>query len=264
MLELRNVEKYYNPGTINEMCLFDKFNLTVDKGEFVSVVGSNGSGKTSMLNILCGSIPVDGGQILMNGEDITTKKEFKRNQKIGRVYQNPAMGTCPTMTILENMSLADNKGKFFGLSSGINKARKEYYREILSQLGLGLENKMDVKVGSLSGGQRQAITLLMASLKKPKLLLLDEHTAALDPKTAAKVLAISDKIIQEHQLTAMMVTHNMKDAIAHGNRLIMMHEGKIIYDVSGEEKKNLKVADLLAKFEEVSGGEFANDRMMLS
>ena len=159
MLELRNIEKYYNPGTINEMCLFDKFNLTVDKGEFVSVVGSNGSGKTSMLNILCGSIPVDGGQILMNGEDITTKKEFKRNQKIGRVYQNPAMGTCPTMTILENMSLADNKGKFFGLSSGINKARKEYYREILSQLGLGLENKMDVKVGSLSGGQRQAIAL---------------------------------------------------------------------------------------------------------
>ena len=155
MLELRNIEKYYNPGTINEMCLFDKFNLTVDKGEFVSVVGSNGSGKTSMLNILCGSIPVDGGQILMNGEDITTKKEFKRNQKIGRVYQNPAMGTCPTMTILENMSLADNKGKFFGLGSGINKARKEYYREILSQLGLGLENKMDVKVGSLSGGQRQ-------------------------------------------------------------------------------------------------------------
>ena len=245
MLELRNIEKYYNPGTINEMCLFDKFNLTVDKGEFVSVVGSNGSGKTSMLNILCGSIPVDGGQILMNGEDITTKKEFKRNQKIGRVYQNPAMGTCPTMTILENMSLADNKGKFFGLSSGINKARKEYYREILSQLGLGLENKMDVKVGSLSGGQRQAITLLMASLKKPKLLLLDEHTAALDPKTAAKVLALSDKIISENNLTAMMVTHNMKDAIAHGNRLIMMHEGKVIYDVSGEEKKTLRYLTFL-------------------
>ena len=264
MLELRNIEKYYNPGTINEMCLFDKFNLTVDKGEFVSVVGSNGSGKTSMLNILCGSIPVDGGQILMNGEDITTKKEFKRNQKIGRVYQNPAMGTCPTMTILENMSLADNKGKFFGLSSGINKARKEYYREILSQLGLGLENKMDVKVGSLSGGQRQAITLLMASIQKPKLLLLDEHTAALDPKTAAKVLEISYKIISDNHLTAMMVTHNMKDAIVHGNRLIMMHEGKVILNISGEEKKKLTVEDLLHQFEKVSGQEFANDKALLS
>jgi len=264
MLELRNIEKYYNPGTINEMCLFDKFNLTVDKGEFVSVVGSNGSGKTSMLNILCGSIPVDGGQILMNGEDITTKKEFKRNQKIGRVYQNPAMGTCPTMTILENMSLADNKGKFFGLGSGINKARKEYYREILSQLGLGLENKMDVKVGSLSGGQRQAITLLMASIQKPKLLLLDEHTAALDPKTAAKVLEISDQIISENHLTAMMVTHNMKDAIAHGNRLIMMHEGKVILNIAGEDKKKLTVGDLLHQFEKVSGEEFASDKALLS
>ena len=263
MLELRNIEKYYNPGTINEMCLFDKFNLTVDKGEFVSVVGSNGSGKTSMLNILCGSIPVDGGQILMNGEDITTKKEFKRNQKIGRVYQNPAMGTCPTMTILENMSLADNKGKFFGLSSGINKARKEYYREILSQLGLGLENKMDVKVGSLSGGQRQAITLLMASIKKPKLLLLDEHTAALDPKTAAKVLQTTDMIVNRDNLTTLMITHNMKDAIAHGNRLIMMMDGNIILDIRGEEKKKLTVADLLHKFEEASGEEFANDKAIL-
>ena len=201
MLELRNIEKYYNPGTINEMCLFDKFNLTVDKGEFVSVVGSNGSGKTSMLNILCGSIPVDGGQILMNGEDITTKKEFKRNQKIGRVYQNPAMGTCPTMTILENMSLADNKGKFFGLSSGINKARKEYYREILSQLGLGLENKMDVKVGSLSGGQRQAIALLMSTMTPIDFLILDEHTAALDPKTAELIMKLTGKIVEEKKLT---------------------------------------------------------------
>ncbi len=200
MLELRNIEKYYNPGTINEMCLFDKFNLTVDKGEFVSVVGSNGSGKTSMLNILCGSIPVDGGQILMNGEDITTKKEFKRNQKIGRVYQNPAMGTCPTMTILENMSLADNKGKFFGLSSGINKARKEYYREILSQLGLGLENKMDVKVGSLSGGQRQAIALLMSTMTPIDFLILDEHTAALDPKTAELIMKLTGKIVKRKSL----------------------------------------------------------------
>ena len=213
MLELRNIEKYYNPGTINEMCLFDKFNLTVDKGEFVSVVGSNGSGKTSMLNILCGSIPVDGGQILMNGEDITTKKEFKRNQKIGRVYQNPAMGTCPTMTIQKNMSLADNKGKFFGLSSGINKARKEYYREILSQLGLGLENKMDVKVGSLSGGQRQAIALLMSTMTPIDFLILDEHTAALDPKTAELIMKLTGKIVEEKKLTTIMVTHNLRYAV---------------------------------------------------
>ena len=264
MLELKGIHKYYNPGTVNEMCLFQNFNLTIDKGEFVSVVGSNGSGKTSMLNIICGSIPVEGGQILINGSDITKQKEFKRNQRIGRVYQNPAMGTCPSMTILENMSLADNKGKVFGLSRGTNKARIEYYREQLSQLGLGLEDKMDVKVGALSGGQRQAVTLLMASLRKPKLLLLDEHTAALDPKTAKKVLELTEEIVAKDNLTTLMITHNMKDAIRLGNRLIMMHEGKVIYDISGEEKKNLKVADLLAKFEEVSGDELANDRMILS
>ena len=237
MLELRNIEKYYNPGTINEMCLFDKFNLTVDKGEFVSVVGSNGSGKTSMLNILCGSIPVDGGQILMNGEDITTKKEFKRNQKIGRVYQNPAMGTCPTMTILENMSLADNKGKFFGLSSGINKGRKEYYREILSQLGLGLENKMDVKVGSLSGGQRQAIALLMSTMTPIDFLILDEHTAALDPKTAELIMKLTGKIVSD---------------VAAGNRLLMMHQGGVVMDLKGKEKEELQVEDILSKFNEIS------------
>ena len=264
MLELKNISKYYNAGTVNEMCLFNDFNLSIDDGEFVSVVGSNGSGKTSMLNLICGSIPVDSGTIVMGGTDITKMPEYKRQRRIGRVYQHPAMGTCPNMTILENMALADNKGKPFNLLPGTNKARIDFYRDQLKILGLGLEDKMGVKVGVLSGGQRQAITLLMASLKKPKLLLLDEHTAALDPKTAAKVLALSDKIISENNLTAMMVTHNMKDAIAHGNRLIMMHEGKVIYDVSGEEKKNLKVSDLLAKFEEVSGGEFANDRMMLS
>ena len=264
MLELKGIHKYYNPGTVNEMCLFQNFNLTIDNGEFVSVVGSNGSGKTSMLNIICGSIPVEGGQILINGSDITKQKEFKRNRRIGRVYQNPAMGTCPSMTILENMSLADNKGKVFGLSRGTNKSRIEYYREQLSQLGLGLEDKMDVKVGALSGGQRQAVTLLMASLRKPKLLLLDEHTAALDPKTAKKVLELTEEIVAKDNLATLMITHNMKDAIRLGNRLIMMHEGKVIYDISGEEKKNLKVADLLAKFEEVSGDELANDRMILS
>ena len=252
MLELRNIEKYYNPGTINEMCLFDKFNLTVDKGEFVSVVGSNGSGKTSMLNILCGSIPVDGGQILMNGEDITTKKEFKRNQKIGRVYQNPAMGTCPTMTILENMSLADNKGKFFGLSSGINKARKEYYREILSQLGLGLENKMDVKVGSLSGGQRQAIALLMSTMVPLDFLILDEHTAALDPKTSEIIMELTNELVQEKQLTTLMVTHNLRHAVEYGNRLIMMHQGDSILDYDAKKKAETKVEDILGIFNEIS------------
>ena len=263
MLELKGIHKYYNPGTVNEMCLFQNFNLTIDNGEFVSVVGSNGSGKTSMLNIICGSIPVEGGQILINGSDITKQKEFKRNQRIGRVYQNPAMGTCPSMTILENMSLADNKGKVFGLSRGTNKARIEYYREQLSQLGLGLEDKMDVKVGALSGGQRQAVTLLMATLNKPKLLLLDEHTAALDPKTAAKVLALTEKIVERDRLTTLMITHNMRDALRCGNRLIMLYNGQIIIDVAGEEKKNLDVPDLLKMFEKASGAEMVNDRMLL-
>ena len=264
MLELKGISKYYNVGSVNEMCLFQNFNLNIEKAEFLSVVGSNGSGKTSMLNIICGSIPVESGQILIGDTDITKEKEYKRNKRIGRVYQNPSMGTCPSMTILENMALADNKGKLYGLGRGTNKARIEYYREQLAQLGLGLEDKMDVKVGSLSGGQRQALTLLMATLKKPSLLLLDEHTAALDPKTAKKVLDITEKIVARDNLTTMMVTHNMKDAINIGNRLIMMSDGKIIYDVKGEEKKKLKVADLLQKFEEASGGEFANDRMLLS
>ena len=264
MLELRDIHKYYNPGTVNEMCLFQDFNLTIRDGEFVSVVGSNGSGKTSMLNIICGSIPVEAGSILIDGKDITREKEYKRNRKIGRVYQNPAMGTCPSMTILENMSLADNKGKFFGLGRGTNKARIEYYRESLAQLGLGLEDKMDVKVGSLSGGQRQAMALLMSTMTPIEFLILDEHTAALDPKTAQKVLKVTDQIIAEHHLTALMVTHNMKDAIKHGNRLIMMHDGKVILDISGEEKQKLTVADLMHQFEVVSGEEFANDKAILA
>ena len=264
MLELRDIHKYYNPGTVNEMCLFQDFNLTIRDGEFVSVVGSNGSGKTSMLNIICGSIPVEAGSILIDGKDITREKEYKRNRKIGRVYQNPAMGTCPSMTILENMSLADNKGKFFGLGRGTNKARIEYYRESLAQLGLGLEDKMDVKVGSLSGGQRQAMALLMSTMTPIEFLILDEHTAALDPKTAQKVLKVTDQIIAEHHLTALMVTHNMKDAIKHGNRLIMMHDGRVILDISGEEKQKLTVADLMHQFEVVSGEEFANDKAILA
>lgn len=252
MLEFKGIDKYYNPGTVNEMCLFENFNLTVDDGEFVSVVGSNGSGKTSMLNILCGSIPADSGQILMNGEDITNKKEYKRNRTIGRVYQNPATGTCPSMTILENMSLADNKGRFYGLGPGINRTRKEHYRDLLSQLGLGLEDKMDVKVGSLSGGQRQAIALLMSTMTPIDFLILDEHTAALDPKTAELIMELTDKIVKEKKLTTIMVTHNLRYAVEYGNRLLMMHQGNIVMDLKGEEKEKLKVDDILDKFNEIS------------
>ena len=238
MLELKGIHKYYNPGTVNEMCLFQNFNLTIDNGEFVSVVGSNGSGKTSMLNIICGSIPVEGGQILINGSDITKQKEFKRNQRIGRVYQNPAMGTCPSMTILENMSLADNKGKVFGLSRGTN--------------GLGLEDKMDVKVGALSGGQRQAMALLMSTMTPIEFLILDEHTAALDPKTAELIMELTDKIVKEKNLTTIMVTHNLRYAIEYGNRLVMMHQGNAILDKKGEEKDKMSVDDILALFNEIS------------
>ena len=239
-------------------------NLNLNPGDFVTIIGGNGAEKSTTLNAIAGVWSVDEGKIIIDGVDITKLSEHKRALYLGRVFQDPMTGTAATMSIEENMAIAARRGERRGLGWGITKKERERYKEALKELDLGLEDRLSSKVGLLSGGQRQAITLLMASLKKPKLLLLDEHTAALDPKTAAKVLAISDKIIQEHQLTAMMVTHNMKDAIAHGNRLIMMHEGKIIYDVSGEEKKNLKVADLLAKFEEVSGGEFANDRMMLS
>ena len=264
MLEIQNIHKTFNPGTINEKVALNGVNLNLNPGDFVTIIGGNGAGKSTTLNAIAGVWPVDEGKIIIDGVDITKLSEHKRALYLGRVFQDPMTGTAATMSIEENMAIAARRGERRGLGWGITKKERERYKEALKELDLGLEDRLSSKVGLLSGGQRQAITLLMASLKKPKLLLLDEHTAALDPKTAAKVLAISDKIIQEHQLTAMMVTHNMKDAIAHGNRLIMMHEGKIIYDVSGKEKKNLKVADLLAKFEEVSGGEFANDRMMLS
>ena len=264
MLEIQNIHKTFNPGTINEKVALNGVNLNLNPGDFVTIIGGNGAGKSTTLNAITGVWSVDEGKIIIDGVDITKLSEHKRALYLGRVFQDPMTGTAATMSIEENMAIAARRGERRGLGWGITKKERERYKEALKELDLGLEDRLSSKVGLLSGGQRQAITLLMASLKKPKLLLLDEHTAALDPKTAAKVLAISDKIIQEHQLTAMMVTHNMKDAIAHGNRLIMMHEGKIIYDVSGEEKKNLKVADLLAKFEEVSGGEFANDRMMLS
>ena len=264
MLKITHLHKTFFPNTPNEKKALRGVNLTLEEGDFVTVIGSNGSGKSTLMNCIAGVFYPDKGHILIDGVDVTRMPEHVRAKYIGRVFQDPMTGTAATMSIEENMAIAARRGERRGLGWGITKKERERYKEALKELDLGLEDRLSSKVGLLSGGQRQAITLLMASLKKPKLLLLDEHTAALDPKTAAKVLAISDKIIQEHQLTAMMVTHNMKDAIAHGNRLIMMHEGKIIYDVAGEEKKNLKVADLLAKFEEVSGGEFANDRMMLS
>lgn len=264
MLEIKNLHKTFNKGTINEKVALNGVNLNLNPGDFVTIIGGNGAGKSTTLNAIAGVWPVDDGNIIVDGVDITGLSEHKRAIYLGRVFQDPMVGTAATMSIEENMAIAARRGQRRGFGWGITKKEREEFRERLKELELGLEERLSSRVGLLSGGQRQAVTLLMAALKQPKLLLLDEHTAALDPKTAAKVLALSDKIIQENHLTAMMVTHNMKDAIAHGNRLIMMHEGKIIYDVSGEEKKKLHVADLLAKFEEVSGGELANDRMMLT
>lgn len=263
MLEIKNISKTFNKGTINEKRALNGVNLNLAPGDFVTIIGGNGAGKSTTLNAIAGAWYVDEGQIIVDGADITRLPEHKRAVYLGRVFQDPMTGTAATMSIEENMAIASRRGAHRGLRWGISKKEREEYKQQLGELKLGLEDRLSSKVGLLSGGQRQAITLLMAAARKPKLLLLDEHTAALDPKTASKVLEISDKIIAEHSLTAMMVTHNMKDAIAHGNRLIMMHEGRIIYDVSGEEKKKLHVSDLLAKFEEASGDEFSNDRMML-
>lgn len=264
MLELVDVHKTFNLGTINEKKALDGVDLYLEEGDFVTVIGGNGAGKSTVLNAIAGVWPIDAGRILIDGEDMTGLPEHKRARVLGRVFQDPMTGTTATMEIEENLALAARRGKHRGLSWGITKKEKKEYRELLATLDLGLEDRMTSKVGLLSGGQRQALTLLMATLKKPKLLLLDEHTAALDPKTAAKVLQLSDQIVEEHHLTAMMVTHNMRDAIVHGNRLIMMNEGKIILDIRGEEKKKLTVEDLLKKFEEVSGEEFANDKALLS
>ena len=264
MLEVRDITKIYNPGTLTEQRLFEHFSLTVEEGQFVAIVGSNGSGKTSLLNIICGSIPIEGGDVLVGGRSISKLKDYQRYATMGRVYQDPAAGTCPNLTMLENLSLADNKGGSYGLGRGVNKKRIDFYRQQLASLGLGLEDKLDVRMGALSGGQRQALTLLMAALKRPKLLLLDEHTAALDPKTAAKVLTLSDQIVEENGLTTLMITHNMKDAIQHGNRLIMMDAGRVVVDISGEEKKKLTVPDLLALFSRASGSEEADDKLLLS
>lgn len=263
-LEMKDIYKTFNAGTINEKAALSGLNLNLNEGDFVTIIGGNGAGKSTALNAIAGVWPIDKGSIIIDGSDITALPEHVRAKFLGRVFQDPMTGTAATMSIEENMAIAARRGKKRTLKWGVTKNEREKFRSLLQTLDLGLEDRLSAKVGLLSGGQRQAVTLLMASIQKPSLLLLDEHTAALDPKTAAKVLELSDKIIEENHLTAMMVTHNMKDAIAHGNRLIMMHEGRIIYDVSGEEKRGLKVSDLLAKFEEVSGGEFANDRMILT
>ena len=264
MLKLDNIYKTFNKGTINEKKALAGLSLHLEPGDFVTVIGGNGAGKSTMLNAVAGVWPVDSGRIILDGVDVTALPEHKRAGYIGRVFQDPMMGTAPNMQIEENMALAMRRGEKRGLRWAVTNAERERFREQLSTLGLGLEDRMTAKVGLLSGGQRQALTLLMASLKKPKLLLLDEHTAALDPKTAAKVLELSDQIVQENSLTTLMITHNMKDAIAHGNRLIMMDAGRVVVDISGEDKKKLTVPDLLALFSRASGSDEANDKMLLS
>ncbi len=264
MLDIHHISKTFNPGTINEKRALQGLELHLNEGDFVTVIGGNGAGKSTMLNAVAGVWPVDEGSILIDGTDVTGLPEFRRAPYIGRVFQDPMMGTAPNMQIEENLALAYRRGKRRGLKWGVTKKEREFYHERLKILGLGLEDRMTAKVGLLSGGQRQALTLLMAALQKPKLLLLDEHTAALDPATAAKVLELSDTIVAENHLTAMMITHNMKDAIRHGNRLIMMNEGHIILDISGEEKKRLTKADLLRKFAEVAGMQEESDQVLLS
>lgn len=264
MLEIKGVYKTFNPGTVNEKHALNGIDLKLEEGDFVTVIGGNGAGKSTMLNMIAGVYPVDCGAIIIDGQDITKLPEYKRAKFLGRVFQDPMTGTAADMQIVENLALASRRGKFRTLAPGVGKKEKAEYTEMLKSLDLGLETRLTSKVGLLSGGQRQAITLLMATLKKPKVLLLDEHTAALDPKTAAKVLELTKQIVEKDNLTTIMITHNMKDAIAIGNRLIMMNDGKIIYDVSGEEKKKLTTADLLEKFKLTSGGELDNDRMILS
>ena len=264
MLELKNVWKVFNAGTVNEKQALRGVDLILNDGDFVTVIGGNGAGKSTMLNAVAGTYGVDAGSIVIDGTDVTHLPEYKRASFIGRVFQDPMLGTAPTMQIEENMALAARRGQRRGLGWGITRTERAEYRRLLERLDLGLEDRLTSKVGLLSGGQRQALTLLMASMKKPKLLLLDEHTAALDPKTAAKVLSLSDQIVEENHLTTMMVTHNMRDAIAHGNRLIMMYDGRIVIDVAGEEKKKLTVPDLLALFSKVSGSDEADDKLLLS
>ena len=264
MLDIPNISKTFNPRTVHDKTALNGPSPPPNQGDFVTVIGGNGAGKSTMLNAVAGVWPVDEGKIMIDGADVTRLSEHQRAKYIGRVFQDPMTGTAATMQIEENLALAARRGKPRTLRTGITRKEREEYKELLKTLDLGLENRLTARVGLLSGGQRQALTLLMATMNRPKLLLLDEHTAALDPKTALKVLTLSAKLVEENHLTALMITHNMKDAIKYGNRLIMMHEGRIIYDVSGEEKKKLHVSDLLAKFQTASGDEFANDRMILS
>lgn len=252
MLELSNIYKTFNAATIDEKKLFEDFNLKIDDGEFVGVIGSNGSGKTTMLNIISGDMPIDGGEVTLDGALLNGQKNFKRAKKIGRVFQNPSMGTCPSMTIWENMSIADNKGKTFGLSFGLNRQRKDFYCSQLELLGMGLENRLSTPAGSLSGGQRQALALIMATMIRPDLLLLDEHTAALDPKSSDTVMTLTEKIVREKNITTIMVTHNLRYAVEYGTRTIMMHEGRAIMDVSGEDKGKKSINDYLTVFNEIS------------
>lgn len=264
MLELRGIQKTFNIGTINEKQALCGIDIKLTEGDFVTVIGGNGAGKSTLLNAIAGVWPVDGGSIFIGGENVTAMPEYRRAKLIGRVFQDPMMGTAANMEIIENLALANRRGEKRGLRWGVTKAERAHYQASLAKLGLGLENRMSIKVGLLSGGQRQALTLLMATLKKPKLLLLDEHTAALDPATAAKVLELSDRIVAENGLTTLMITHNMTDAIQHGNRLIMMNAGKIILDISGEEKKRITKADLLQKFADIAGVQEETDEVLLS
>jgi len=252
MLEVRDITKTYHPGTITELRLFEHFSLSVEDGQFVAIVGSNGSGKTSLLNIICGSIPIDSGDVLVGGKSISRLKDYQRYATMGRVYQNPALGTCPNLTMLENLSLADNKGKPFSLGRAINKSRIDFYREELAGLGLGLEDKLHVKMGNLSGGQRQAVALVMATMTPLEFLILDEHTAALDPKTAEIIMRLTDKVVREKHLTAMMVTHNLRHAVEYGDRILMMNQGQIVLDKAGEEKENTSIDEILALFNQIS------------
>lgn len=252
MLELQNITKRFNAGTVDEATVFDGFNFKVENGEFVSVIGSNGSGKTTLLNLICGSLRPDEGKIIFNGKDITSVSEYKRAKIIGRVFQDPKMGTCPDLTILENMALADNKNKAFGLGRCVNKKRLDYYRSLLEQCDMGLENRLGVQVGTLSGGQRQALALVIANMTDLELLILDEHIAALDPKSSERVMELTDRLVKKRKITTLMVTHNLRFAVEYGNRLVMMHEGNAVMDIRGEEKENAKVEDLLEVFDRIS------------
>lgn len=264
MLKVNNLCKVFNKNTVNENVVFDNFNLTVNKNDFITVIGSNGAGKSTLLNLISGTLKCDKGSIMLNEKDISNLPEYKRTKNIGRVFQDPSLGTSPSMTILENMSMAYSKGKHFGLTFGIEKKKINYFKELLSQIGLGLENKLYSKVGLLSGGQRQSLALIMAVMSKPKLLLLDEHTAALDPKTSEKINDLTQNIVNKYKITTLMVTHNLNHAIKMGNRLIMLHHGKCILDISGEEKKKLTIEKLLEKFENIKDDDIISDRALFS